>query len=92
MAAQVLAIGLVIAGIRWEFLAQWGSAAMWAVVLFGVWSAADYFWKFWDRVDQQVKSRRRKELLQLDRQKRKATRAATRSARGVPAKSLAPRR
>ncbi len=83
MAAQVVAIALVIAGVRWPGMAMLGSLAMWAVVVFGLWSAADYFWKFWSRLDEQVKSRRRAELLTLDRQKRRVARATTRAERAA---------
>src|SRR5579862_4476858 len=43
MAAQVVAISLVIAGIRWPQLNDLALIAMWAVMLFGIVSAADYF-------------------------------------------------
>ena len=81
MVAQVAAIALVIAGIRWPALTPWSGWAMWAVVIFGVVSAADYFRKFWRKVDQQVKMRRRKELLAMDRQKKRSARAVARAAR-----------
>jgi CDP-diacylglycerol--glycerol-3-phosphate 3-phosphatidyltransferase len=72
MAAQVAAIGLVIASIRWTWLGELATIAMWVVVLFGIVSAADYFRKFWRRVDDQVKRRRRRELLILERQKKRS--------------------
>jgi CDP-diacylglycerol--glycerol-3-phosphate 3-phosphatidyltransferase len=75
MAAQVAAISFVIAGIRWPELQELGIIAMWAVMIFGIASAADYFRKFWRRVDDQVKQRRRRELLRLERQKKRAERA-----------------
>jgi CDP-diacylglycerol--glycerol-3-phosphate 3-phosphatidyltransferase len=81
MTAQVVAIALVIGGIRWPLLATMGSIGMWAVVAFTLISAADYFRKFWHTVDVQVKTRRRKELLQLDRQNKRAARADRRSAK-----------
>ena len=71
MAAQVAAISLVIAGIRWPELNTVGAMAMWAVMLFGIVSAADYFRKFWRKVDDHVKKRRRRELLRLERQKQR---------------------
>lgn len=88
MSAQVIAIALVIAGIRWPALAQFSSIAMWVVVGFTLISAADYFRKFWGTVDAQVKMRRRKELLRLERQNKRTARAVARSAkaaRGVQA-------
>ena len=75
MVAQVVAIGLVIAGIRWPQLDQFGLIAMWTVVLFALVSAADYFRKFWGTVDSHVKSRRRREILALQRAQRKLQRA-----------------
>src|SRR5271155_1390605 len=79
MAAQVAAISLVIAGIRWPQLDQLALIAMWVVMLFGIVSAADYFLKFWRKVDSQVKLRRRRELLRMERQQQRAA-AAARSA------------
>ena len=76
MAAQVVAIALVIGGIRWPMLAEYGMLAMWTVVLFALVSAADYFRKFWREIDSRVKQRRRRELLELQRQQRRAQRAA----------------
>jgi CDP-diacylglycerol---glycerol-3-phosphate 3-phosphatidyltransferase len=71
MASQVIAISLVIAGIRWPSLDSFGEIGMWAVMLFGIVSAADYFRKFWRRVDDHVKTRRRRELLRLERQRKR---------------------
>jgi CDP-diacylglycerol---glycerol-3-phosphate 3-phosphatidyltransferase len=79
MASQVTAISLVIAGIRWPELNQFALIGMWAVMLFGIASAADYFRKFWRRIDDGVKQRRRRELLRLERQKKRAA-----ALRGVP--------
>ena len=79
MSAQVVAISLVIAGKRWPQLDSLALAGMWAVMLFGVVSAADYFIKFWRKVDTQVKVRRRRELLALERsEQRLARKRATR--------------
>jgi CDP-diacylglycerol--glycerol-3-phosphate 3-phosphatidyltransferase len=75
MAAQVAAISLVIGGIHWPDLNQFALIAMLAVMLFGIVSAADYFRKFWRKVDDGVKLRRRRELLRLERQKQRAAAA-----------------
>ena len=72
MVTQVAAIGLVIGGIRWPQLAEYGQFAMWAVVVFGFASAVGYFAKFWRKVDEGVKVRRRRELMRLERQKKRA--------------------
>src|SRR5271154_5226505 len=46
MAAQVVAIALVIGSIRWSWLAEPATIGMWVVMLFGIVSAADYFRTF----------------------------------------------
>ncbi len=71
MVCQVVAISFVIGAIRWKELETIAQVGMWAVVIFGVVSAADYFRKFWRRVDDVVKRRRRRELLTLERQKKR---------------------
>lgn len=83
MTAQVLAIALVIAGIKWPVLEPFGTWAIWIVVGFTLLSAADYFHKFWRTVDEQVKLRRRRELLKLERQKKKLARATRRGERAA---------
>jgi len=83
MVAQVAAIALVIAGIRWPALNEIAMLAMWTVVLFGLVSAADYFRKFWRKVDTHVKLRRRRELLALQRQQRRAMRSGLASSAKV---------
>jgi CDP-diacylglycerol---glycerol-3-phosphate 3-phosphatidyltransferase len=72
MVTQVAAIALVIGGIRWPQLVEYGRFAMWAVVVFGFASAVGYFAKFWRKVDEGVKVRRRRELMRLERQKKRA--------------------
>ena len=49
---------------------------MWVVVLFAMLSAVSYFRKFWRKVDERIKKRRRRELLMLER-KRQAEGAAS---------------
>jgi len=83
MVTQVAAIALVIGGIHWPQLAAYGQLAMWAVVIFGFVSAAAYFAKFWRKVDEGVKLRRRRELLRFERQQKRAQAAMARS--GAPA-------
>jgi CDP-diacylglycerol---glycerol-3-phosphate 3-phosphatidyltransferase len=83
MVAQVVAIALVIAAIRWPALSEISMLAMWTVVLFALVSAADYFLKFWRKVDTHVKLRRRRELLALQRQQRRAMRSGLASSAKV---------
>lgn len=71
-AVQVLAIALVMAARDTPALLPWAHAALWGAMLFALVSAADYFLKFWSRLDQSIKARRRTELLQLEKERRKA--------------------
>ncbi len=75
MVFQVIGVALIMMSIRWAGLRPYAMTAMWAVVLFGVWSAVDYFRKFWVTVDESTKLRRRNELMILDREKRRHDRA-----------------
>ena len=76
MLLQVAAVTLVLLGVRWPALHTMALASMWAVVGFGLASAVSYFRKFWRRVDMSVKLRRRRELILMERQKRRLQRAA----------------
>jgi CDP-diacylglycerol---glycerol-3-phosphate 3-phosphatidyltransferase len=78
MVAQVIAVSLCLLGMRWKVLAPWAMVWMWVVVAFAMISAADYFRKFWRKVDQQVKLRRRRELLRLERERTRADRVRAR--------------
>jgi CDP-diacylglycerol---glycerol-3-phosphate 3-phosphatidyltransferase len=94
MVSQVIAVSMVMLSLRWPGIRGWALGAMWAVVLFSVWSAVDYFRRFWGRVDEGVKLRRRRELLDMERQKRKLERAQKlkerRSRLTRPAESASP--
>jgi CDP-diacylglycerol--glycerol-3-phosphate 3-phosphatidyltransferase len=76
MMLQVLGVVLIMLSIRWPNLHSPAIATMWAVVVFGLVSAVDYFRKFWKKVDLSIKLRRRNELLALERQKRRMQKAA----------------
>jgi hypothetical protein len=43
---------------------------MWGVVFFATVSAFSYFRKFWRKIDQRVKRRRRRELFVIEKQRR----------------------
>ena len=75
MVLQVAGVTLVMLSVRWPRLRLYAMIAMWAVVLFGLASAVDYFRKFWRKVDSSIKLRRRHELIVLERQKRRLERA-----------------
>jgi CDP-diacylglycerol--glycerol-3-phosphate 3-phosphatidyltransferase len=69
MMLQVLGITLIMLSIRWPVLHPYAIFTMWAVVIFGLASAIEYFVRFWKKVDTGIKLRRRNELLALERQK-----------------------
>ncbi len=73
MAFQVVAIAVLLVSIRWSELHFAGMLCMWVVVIFGLASAVDYFLKFWRRVDEGVKRRRRHDLLVLERERKRST-------------------
>jgi len=60
---------------------------MWGVAFFGVASAIGYFAKFWHKVDDSVKNRRRRELLIMAKRRKKAEQAG-RCGRGDGTKPL----
>ncbi len=80
--SQVVAISAVLLSLRHDRFLTPGYWLMWAVVIFSLLSAVDYFWKFWRRVDAQVKNRRRRELLVMARLERRRRLAALRQRSG----------
>jgi len=75
MMTQVVGVTLVMMSLRWPAIYPYAIATMWLVVFFGLASAVAYFRKFWRKVDTSIKLRRRNELLELERQKRRLLRA-----------------
>lgn len=63
MISQVAAVSVLMLGMRYEWLARPARWLMWVVVFFSVVSAAMYFRKFWRKIDDRIKLRRRRELL-----------------------------
>jgi len=72
MLAQVIAISSMLLSIRYRFLRLASMILMWSVVFFALLSAVLYFRKFWRRVDERIKKRRRRELLMLERKRQRA--------------------
>ena len=72
MLSQVVAVSCVLLSLRRPELVGPGVILMWIVVFFSVVSAASYFGKFWHKIDERVKNRRRRELLVLERRRQKA--------------------
>jgi len=71
MVSQVVAISCMLVSVRHPQLAGPGLWLMWAVVVFAVLSAVSYFRKFWHKVDVRIKTRRRRELLALERRRQR---------------------
>ena len=72
LVSQVIAISLLLLSMRWIELRQAALFSMWIVVVLAVVSAMLYFRKFWRKVDDKVKHRRRRELILQARQRRAA--------------------
>lgn len=82
MLAQVIATSLLMLGIHNQGIRPYAMFWMWGVVVVGVVSAVQYFWKFWRELDLDIKMRRRQELLELEREQR-AAKAIQRKAASV---------
>ncbi len=76
MIGQVVAVSLVLLSVRAPALAGPALVCLWAVTIFGLVSAVDYFLKFWRKVDDEVKRRRRTELLLREQEERRRSAAA----------------
>ncbi len=72
MVAQVVSISLVMLAIRDASLRPYALGGMWVVVFFSVVSAVMYFLKFWRMVDEEVKTRSRRDLLRMERKQKRA--------------------
>jgi CDP-diacylglycerol--glycerol-3-phosphate 3-phosphatidyltransferase len=79
MVTQVIAVSLLLLGIHWPQLRRVANWWLWGVVLFALISAADYFRKFWRKIDDSVKLRRRRELLLMEKKARLERRRRKRS-------------
>lgn len=82
MLSQVIAISCMLLSIRYTALHLASMILMWIVVFFALLSAVSYFRKFWRKVDERVKNRRRRELLTLERRRQRA-KARQRGSRGT---------
>jgi CDP-diacylglycerol---glycerol-3-phosphate 3-phosphatidyltransferase len=71
MVSQVGAISCLLVSIGHPELHQPGLILMWGVVFFSVLSAFSYFGKFWHKVDESIKKRRRRELLIMERKRQR---------------------
>jgi CDP-diacylglycerol--glycerol-3-phosphate 3-phosphatidyltransferase len=71
---QVVAISCMLLSVRHAAMRLPSILLMWAVVFFALLSAVLYFRKFWHKVDERIKLRRRRELLALERKSQRALR------------------
>jgi CDP-diacylglycerol---glycerol-3-phosphate 3-phosphatidyltransferase len=72
MFSQVVAISAMLLAVRHPALLLTAKILMWVVIFFALVSAISYFRKFWHKVDERIKKRRRNELLQLERKRQRA--------------------
>lgn len=72
MITQVLAIGLLLLAGRWPYLEKPALICIWGAMIFSLISAIEYFWKFWRKIDDKVKQRRRRELLLTERRRNRS--------------------
>ncbi len=82
MVSQVAAISCLLASLRHAVLHLPGMILMWGVVFFSILSAMSYFAKFWRKVDESIKKRRRRELLILERTRQRELRRDQRGSSG----------
>lgn len=78
MVFQVIAVSLVLISLKRPEFQTAAEIAMIAVVVTSVVSAISYFGKFWRKIDDSIKLRRRRELLEIARAERKQQVAARR--------------
>jgi CDP-diacylglycerol--glycerol-3-phosphate 3-phosphatidyltransferase len=72
MMAQVAAVSVLMLSVRHPALQMPGMVLIWGVVFFSLASAVSYFRKFWHKVDVRIKTRRRRELLLMEKRRKLA--------------------
>jgi CDP-diacylglycerol--glycerol-3-phosphate 3-phosphatidyltransferase len=75
LVSQVFAISLLMLSMHWLVLRPYALASMYVVVVLAVVSALMYFRKFWRKIDDKVKRRRRRELILRQARERRAARS-----------------
>jgi CDP-diacylglycerol---glycerol-3-phosphate 3-phosphatidyltransferase len=84
MVTQVLAVSLILLSVDFPAFAPWASIALWGTMVFAIVSALQYFVQFWRKVDESIKTRRRSELFQMERERQKASMRAAMSSSSRP--------
>jgi CDP-diacylglycerol--glycerol-3-phosphate 3-phosphatidyltransferase len=74
LVSQVTAVSLLLLSMRWPEWRDIAILAMWGVVVISVISALFYFRKFWHKIDDKVKQKRRREVLLQQARERRAAR------------------
>jgi CDP-diacylglycerol---glycerol-3-phosphate 3-phosphatidyltransferase len=72
MVTQVIAISMILLAVDLPGMEWWAQFALWGTMLFAVASALQYFLMFWRKVDESIKTRRRSELFQMEKERQKA--------------------
>ena len=75
MLTQVTAVAMLLLRIRCAVAERFRHPRMWIVVIFAIASGDQYFLKFWRKVDDSIKHRRRQQLLRIERQRKRMMRS-----------------
>ena len=67
MVLQVCAAAVLIAGARHPRLSELGLLLLWLVVISALVSAAQYFYRFWNQLDDRIKQRRKLGMLEAQK-------------------------
>ncbi|MBI5280859.1 MAG: CDP-diacylglycerol--glycerol-3-phosphate 3-phosphatidyltransferase [Candidatus Solibacter usitatus] len=81
MVTQVIAIALLLVTEELPGVAPFAWLALWGAMVFALASAVEYVLKFWRRIDESIKERRRMELIRLEKDRQKSVMKAAAAAR-----------
>jgi CDP-diacylglycerol---glycerol-3-phosphate 3-phosphatidyltransferase len=88
MVSQVVAVSCLMMSLRHPALHTPGMILMWGVVFFSLLSAISYFAKFWRKIDEEIKKRRRRELIRLERRRQRELLRAQRGSKSLEGADL----
>ena len=72
MVLQVCAVAVLIAGARHPLLRPLATILLWLVVVSALVSAAQYFYRFWNQLDDRIKQRRKLSMLETQKKQHDA--------------------